>query len=99
MSVITTIVIRIRDRIGDELIHIVTIGTMLNFNGGNNGYGLKTFTCKQTLKVAEQFDSSLLTYFIRSTHSCTGIEFNKARYLCLYLHPELSPTIPGVYWL
>ena len=26
-----------------------TIGTMLNFNDGNNGHGLKNVTCKQTL--------------------------------------------------
>ena len=31
-----------------SIIHAVTIGTMLNINSGNNGYGLKNFTCKQT---------------------------------------------------
>ena len=29
----------------------VIIGTMLNFNGGNNGLGLKDVTCKQTLDI------------------------------------------------
>ena len=32
-----------------SVIHIVSIGTMLNNNGGNNGKGLKNITCKQTL--------------------------------------------------
>ena len=32
-----------------SIIHTVTIGTMLNFNGGNKGHGLKNVTCKQTL--------------------------------------------------
>ena len=31
------------------VIHTVTIGIMVNFNGGNNGHGLKNVTCKQTL--------------------------------------------------
>ena len=32
-----------------SVIHTVTIGTMLNNNGGNNGYGLKkSVACKQT---------------------------------------------------
>ena len=31
------------------LIHTVTIITMLNNNGGNNGNGLNNVTCKQTL--------------------------------------------------
>ena len=34
-----------------SIIHINTIGTMLNFNGSNNGHVLKNVTCKQTLKV------------------------------------------------
>ena len=34
-----------------SVIHTVTIGTMLNLNGGNNGHGLKTVTCKQTLRI------------------------------------------------
>ena len=29
-----------------SIIHTVTIGTMLNYNGGNNGHGLKNVTCK-----------------------------------------------------
>ena len=32
-----------------SVIHRVTIGTMLNFNGDNNGHGLKNVTSKQTL--------------------------------------------------
>ena len=31
------------------VLRIVTIGPMLNFNGGNNEHGLKSVTCKQTL--------------------------------------------------
>ena len=34
-----------------SIIHTVTIGSMLNFNGGNNGLGQKNVTCKQTLKL------------------------------------------------
>ena len=41
VSVITTIIVRITDRIGPSpilsVIHIITIDTMINFNGGNNG--------------------------------------------------------------
>ena len=29
-----------------SIIHTVPIGLMLNFNGGNNGHGLKIVTCK-----------------------------------------------------
>ena len=50
MSIITTIVIRIMGRLGaSSIIHTITIDTMINFNGGNNGHGLKIVTCKQTL--------------------------------------------------
>ena len=90
VSIILFIVIRITDRIGDGPIRTVTSDTMLNNNGGNSGHGLENITCKQTLEVAEQFNSPLLTYFKLSTHSCSRIEFNKARYLCVYIHPELS---------
>ena len=31
-----------------SVIHVITFGTMLNFNGGNNEHGLKYVTCKQT---------------------------------------------------
>ena len=45
VSVIIFIVIRIMDRMGPSpilsVIHTVTIVTMLNNNGGNNGPGLK----------------------------------------------------------
>ena len=34
-----------------SVIHTITIGTMLNFNGGNNGYGLKYVTCKPTFTL------------------------------------------------
>ena len=34
-----------------SVIHTVTIGTMLNFNGGNNEHGLRNVTCEQALKV------------------------------------------------
>ena len=33
-----------------SIIATVTNGTMLNFNCGNNGHGLKNVTCKQTSK-------------------------------------------------
>ena len=62
MSVIITVIkcvlfisIRIMDRICPSpilsIIHTVTIGTMLNFNGCNNGHGVKNVTCKQTFTV------------------------------------------------
>ena len=35
-----------------SIINIVTIATMLNFNGGNKEYGLENITCKQSLTVA-----------------------------------------------
>ena len=31
-----------------SVINAITIGTMLNFNSGNKGHGLKNVTCKQT---------------------------------------------------
>ena len=31
------------------VVHTITIGTMLNFNGGNNEHRLKNLTCKETL--------------------------------------------------
>ena len=34
-----------------SVIHTVTIATMLNFNGGNNGHGLKNLTYKKTLRA------------------------------------------------
>ena len=34
-----------------SVIHTVTTGTMLNFNGGKNGHELKIVTCKQTLII------------------------------------------------
>ena len=33
-----------------SIIYTVTIDTMLNINGGNNGYRLKHVTCKQNLR-------------------------------------------------
>ena len=32
-----------------SIIHTVTIGALLNFSSGNNGHGMKSVTCKQTL--------------------------------------------------
>ena len=37
-----------------SVIHTVTIGTMLNFKGTNNGHGLKNVTCIQTLTDQEK---------------------------------------------
>ena len=34
-----------------SFIHTVSIGIMLNFNGGNNGYGLLNVTCKQAFRT------------------------------------------------
>ena len=34
-----------------SVIHTVAIDTVLNSNGGNNGHGLKTVTCRQTFKA------------------------------------------------
>ena len=31
-----------------SIIHTITIGTMINFNGSNYGHGLKNVTCKET---------------------------------------------------
>ena len=33
-----------------SIIHMVTIATMLNFNDGNNGHGLKNVACEQGFK-------------------------------------------------
>ena len=33
-----------------SVIHTVTIGTMLNCGGGNNGGGIKNVTCRQTFR-------------------------------------------------
>ena len=53
MFVFTAIVIRITDRMYPSpilfIIHTMTLGTMLNFNGDNNGHGLEHVTCKQTI--------------------------------------------------
>ena len=55
MSVITTVILFIAIRIIERkwvrhlsLIHTVSFGTMLKFNGGNNGHGLKNVTRKET---------------------------------------------------
>ena len=37
-----------------SIIHIITIGTMLNFNGGNNGHGLKKHYVKRDLHTKYQ---------------------------------------------
>ena len=34
-----------------SIIHTVSIGTKLNFNGGNNEYGLENVMCEQTFTV------------------------------------------------
>ena len=34
-----------------SIIHTVTVGTMLNSNGGNNGHGFKDVTCKQAFSL------------------------------------------------
>ena len=34
-----------------SVIRTVTFGTMLNLNGSNSAHGLKTVTCKQTLRI------------------------------------------------
>ena len=34
-----------------SIIHMVTIATMLNFNDGNNGHGLKNVACEQGFKT------------------------------------------------
>ena len=35
-----------------SVIHTITIGTMLNFNCGNNGHGLQNVACKHTSVAA-----------------------------------------------
>ena len=48
-----------------SIIYTVTIGTMLDFSGGNNGRGLKT-TCKQILKAMIVFMKTFtLVSFLR----------------------------------
>ena len=42
-----------------SVILTITIGTMLNFNGGNNGHGLKNITCKQTFWVSLKTGSTV----------------------------------------
>ena len=58
MSIITIaikyvlfIVIRIMEKIGQFIIHTVTIGTMLNFDSVNNGHGVQNVTCEQAVRV------------------------------------------------
>ena len=52
-----------------SIIHAVTINTMLNFNGGNNGHGLKNVTYKQIFTgnaicaLGFSFTSPILYYF------------------------------------
>ena len=41
-------------------IHTVIIGTMLNFNGGNNGHGM----CTQTFRVYSQFASKVAVFLL-----------------------------------
>ena len=36
-----------------SIIHTITIGTILNFNGCNKRHGLKNVTCKQTFNTME----------------------------------------------
>ena len=43
-----------------SVILTATIGTMLNFNGGNNGHMLKIVTCKQTLMCTILYPVPLL---------------------------------------
>ena len=56
-----------------SVIHTITIDTMLNLNGCNNGHGLKNITCKQTLAVEDLhsniLDARPLVQF--STFSCS----------------------------
>ena len=39
----------------------VTIGTMLNFNSGNKGHGVKNLTCKQTFTLTYHFHYRSIT--------------------------------------
>ena len=63
------IVFRITEKNGSgthsSIIHTVTIGTMLNCSGGNNGGGLKTVACRQTFRpFSHKFHiASTLTLF------------------------------------
>ena len=65
-----------------SIIHTVTFDTMLNFNGDNNGHGIKYATCKQTLNtfnkklvgtVAVPSRGPLSNYFLEPTD--TGLLF------------------------
>ena len=63
-----------------SVIHIVTINTMLNFNGVNNRNGLKNVKCKQIFSI-NQFDimdskmAEPMIAFINTKNKCTLIAF------------------------
>ena len=45
-------------------IHSISIGIMLNFNGGNNGHGLKRFRVNRPLVLRRKTNSySFLSFF------------------------------------
>ena len=46
-----------------SVIHIISIGTMLNFNGNNNGHGLKNVTCKETCRIQRIFEEFACNLF------------------------------------
>ena len=48
-----------------SIIHMVIIATMLNFNGGNNGHGLKNVTCKQTFSETDTAKHPTLVTFYK----------------------------------
>ena len=46
-----------------SVIHIISIGTMLNFNGGNNGHGLKK------LRVNKPFETECQLEHLNTTNT------------------------------
>ena len=82
-----------------SVLHTITIGTILNFNGGNNGHKLKTLHVNRTLwKNVSQMNDELH----RNSHNTTSqlIFYRlpmKWRRLCFlsYLSVTLSKGGPG----
>ena len=96
VSVITTIVIKIMESMGLSsilsIIHTITIGTMLNFNSGNNGHGQKNVNRKQTFKVINQYYSTKPMLLDVSCTLCDVFILRTSMY-CEYPLSRLSKVI------
>ena len=46
-----------------SIIHTVTIGTMLVFNSGDNGHGLKNVKCKQAISISVFMNDTIFYFY------------------------------------